>query len=348
MRKLSHLCDYFLVELNQLLSSVENVLNALEVSGLQAAVVQYRESIIAGDADSAVGELARASDQYLDHAAAYSQSDSALAGNLHLAPLESPGFWFDISAAVLDETLRLSTLAEIQENLGFASRHLPKLLALSDGHGSVGTDLPVNDNAIIRVRIHDAVEKASFPDRISRLIDGVDMIYQCCADLAGESPDELEVMSVSGFNHRAFVFKGHPEVATATRRIIRALYQQASISLKEENYSVDQIAEQIPFMHAIDELFRVNALDAHAANEIREGVLAGSIMLLECGVRIHGDRHTKGANDNDVLVRHKVDQKKSDATNARSPVRQSDLASDDELEYLILDLNKKYKPDSNK
>ena len=42
-------------------------------------------------------------------------------------------------------------------------------------------------------------------------------------------------------------------------------------------------------MHALDELFRVQALDAHSANQIREGVLAGSIMLLECGVRIPGD-----------------------------------------------------------
>ena len=42
-------------------------------------------------------------------------------------------------------------------------------------------------------------------------------------------------------------------------------------------------------MHALDELFRIQALNADSANRIREGVLAGSIMLLECGARIPGD-----------------------------------------------------------
>lgn len=337
------------MELNQLFASVECVLNALEESGLQAAVQGFRHGIIAGDTSVAKSELAKSADLYMDCAAAYGSADSALAEKLHLTPLQSPGFWFDISASTLDESLRLSTLAEIQANLEFASIHLPKLLSIADSHGAAGSDQTGNDNALIKVRIHDAVEKASFPDRISRLIDGVDMIYQACAELAGESPDELEVMSVTGLSYRAVVFRGHPEVSTATRRIIRALYQKASLSLQEDNYSVDQIAEQIHFMHAIDELFRVNALDADSANDIREGVLAGSIMILECGVRIHVDRNAEPTDiASDAAVRQQGAQNEFDSVKDRTPSSQSDASGDDELEYLALDVHKKYKPASDK
>ena len=269
---------------SQLLTAAENVLSTLSDCGVKRSVLEYQRGLEQGIDRSQM--LETAASKYLDAAAGFGQLELTLVKALKLSQLQSPAFWIDLGAPTVHCQLRLSRLNALRLNLEFASVRLPEVLSLIGGSGFKDIE---DDICLIRLRINDAVEKASHPDRLSRLIDGVDMIYQACAVLAEESPVDLALLSVTGYQHRIIDFKGHPEVATATRRIIRSLHREATESLQQVNFSVDQIAEEIPFMHALDELFRVQALDAHSANQIREGVLAGSIMLLECGVRIPGD-----------------------------------------------------------
>lgn len=289
---------------SQLLIAAENVLSTLSDSGIRRSVLEYQRGLVHG-LDSGK-EMEVAATKYLDAAAGFDHLELVLVKALKLSQLQSPAFWFDLTASTVSRQLRLSRLNALRINLEYVSVRLPEVLSLIGGSGFKDTE---DDTSLIRLRINDAVEKASHPDRLSRLIDAVDMIYQACAELAGEAADELALLSVTGYQHRIIEFKGHPEVATATRRIIRSLHHEAKESLQQENYSVDHIAEKIPFMHALDELFRIQALDVDMANRISEGVLAGSIMLLECGVKIPGDElmiPEQAAAGDDALVNEGV------------------------------------------
>lgn len=277
------------VVLTNLHTSVQAISNALGKSGLHAAIRDF--VLDSTDIHTTVTEeaLLSAANNYMDRAATYNQSELAIVETLELSAIQSPSFWFDICAPTLNSAVRISMLESALQNISFAQQHIPKLLKLlqqsvTDAQHKDGPDLTT-----IRVRINDAVEKASDPDRISRLIDGVDMVYRGCADLADLPTDGLTLMSINGSDYRTVVFTGHPEVSTATRRIMRTLHLQASSQLQtQENYSVEQIAAQLPFMHAMDELHRIGALEAGFAKDIRDTVLAGAIMLLECGAHVHG------------------------------------------------------------
>ena len=270
---------------SQLLTAAENVLSTLSDCGVKRSVQEYQRGLLRG-VDTTGKKLEQVASKYLDAAAGFDHLELTVVRALRLSQLQSPAFWFDLTAHTVGLRLRLARLNALRINIEYATSRLPEVLSLIGGSGFKESQ---DDICLLRLRIDNAVEKASHPDRLSRLIDAVDIIYQACAELAGEHPDDLALLSITGYQHRIIEFKGHPEVATATRRIIRSLHQQATESLLHEHYSVDQIAEKIPVMHALDELFRIQALNADSANRIREGVLAGSIMLLECGARIQGD-----------------------------------------------------------
>ncbi len=269
--------------------SVQAISNALDKSGLHSAISDY--VLEASDIPDTAAErvLLCAANNYMDRAAAYNPSQLAIAETLELTPMQSPSFWFDICAPTLNSAVRTSMLESALHSISFAQQHIGKLQKLLQHTNTITSHKDGPDLTTIRVRINDAVEKASDPDRLSRLIDGVDMIYRACADLADQPADGLRLMSIDGTDYRTVVFTGHPEVSTATRRIMRTLHLQASSHLQtQDNYSVEQIAAQLPFMHAMDELHRIGALEAGFASDIRDTALAGAIMLLECGAHVHG------------------------------------------------------------
>lgn len=285
------------MDLNRFQNAATTIAEVLDRSGLNSAIEKYSLELRAGDGVASEKLLTRASEGYMNQAAAaYGENELLLVNSLQLDRLQSPSYWFDACSPVLSLSVRLHMLEQALWHLKFASQQFPEILAVV-GAAEVGSADTV-DSSSISVKVVDAVDKASDPDRISRLIDGVDMIYRACANLAGQPEDGLKLMSVrGGTGNRTVVFHGHQEVSTATRRIIGTLHQHASSHLKADTYSVERIAEQLPFMHAIDELYRVGALEAGFANDISDGVLAGSIMLLECGARIY-----HGANSSPVEV----------------------------------------------
>ncbi len=225
-----------------------------------------------------------ASARYMDFASGFSKSEKAVARAARLDVLQSPSYWFDLDTGT-DEERRarqhacLKTIAQGQS-------FLLRLSGLVENHAD---PLDMGDHVSdIKMRLVDASDRASDPDRISRLIDGVDLIYRACAMLAQAPEDGLRVMRIGGLRGRTIVFNGDVEPATATRRIIRAANDIATNSIHGDSYSLDEVADSNPFMQSLDDLYRIGALTGDDAESIRQGVLRGTIMVLECGGRLYG------------------------------------------------------------
>lgn len=254
--------------------------------------------------------VAEASTAYLEFASGLSAAEQAVATSAGLNVLQSPSYWFDMEAGSVEEqrARRLVCLKTIAQGLVF----LERLSALVEAQAD---PLDLHDDAAdIKIRLLDAADRASDPDRISRLIDGVDLIYRACARLAHRADDGLKVMRIGGMRGRTVVFSGDVEPATATRRIIRAANDIATLSIQGERYSADEVADSNPFMHALDELYRIGALNADDAEDIRQGVLTGTIMVLECGARLYGvDADGDPLEDPDQQTGSAVDTDEPDA-----------------------------------
>ena len=312
----------------QLFACSQGVVQALQRCALAPAL----QGCLASESTENNHALSEAFSSYLDSASGFSNSEAVVASHAGLAGLQSPSFWFDLDTGTPADKRRkrLKCLKLVLQGQAFLS-HLSALVQ------DQADPVDFHDTASeIKMRIVDAADCASDPDRISRLIDGVDLIYRACARLAGTDENGLKVMRLGGSWGRTIVFNGDEEPATASRRIIRAANDLASNSMQTQTYSVEEIAENNPFLLALDELFRVGAVNADDAEDIRQGVLGGSIMLLECGARLYG----VDASGDPMAFRSA--KQSAAAVKPVAQMAEAEYDDVDDLEYLILDLKEKY------
>jgi len=259
-----------------------------------------RDGLDSSDTNKQLAEamLLRAGSDYAAHASRFSADDRRVADHFHLQKLESTEYWEHLTDEQQSLTDRVGELVSLYSRLMFASSHLPRLASfinesvsgaarLSDA-GSFAlelTDLAIAD-ASEEARSGESYESAADPDRIARVIDAANMIYQGVALLAGGSLQSLQLKSIFGQPNRTLVFAGQQESATAVRRIIRHLSEMAgnhADALVNDAARVENLVAQLPFLSSLDELERIGAYSGERISEIRSNVTAGAIMLVEAG-----------------------------------------------------------------
>ncbi len=278
------------MDLIQLYSAIQRVVQSLKTSGLMPALKNYRGSLRGqANADRASIEsvLIEASNAYIEKSAMYTEQEISVVNLLHLAELGKASYWLDMTSNIRSVEVRLAQAVSAYSKLMFATGHLPGLLSLvreTSAMEGLRTDEP--DSGTLLLRLYDAVEPASSPDRMSRLIDAVDLIYSACSAMSDARPDSLRLMSVAGVSVRSVIFHGDVQAINAVRKVIAQLNESAARLHQDELYSVDAIAAEMPLLDAIDELEHLDALSpdvaANAARDAREG----AIMVLECGAQL--------------------------------------------------------------
>jgi len=256
------------------------------------ALKNYRASLhggAAGKVDRASAEtvLMQASEAYIEKSAMFGDDEAAVINLLHLGQLGTASFWLDMTSHVRSIEVRQSQAVSAYSKMMFATSHLPGLLSLVRETSAVeGLRAEEVDAGTLVLRLYDSIEPASSPDRMSRLIDAVDMIYSACASLSDATTDSIRLMSVSGVAVRSVIFHGDSQTINATQKVVQNLNQMASESHQHESYSVEAMAAEMPFLQAIDELEQLEAISASVAANAGRDAQEGAIMLLECGAQL--------------------------------------------------------------
>lgn len=254
------------------------------------ALKAYRASLGGvgkSDRSAAESSLMHAADAYIEKSTMFGDDEAAVVNLLHLSELGTSSYWMDMTSDVRSVEMRQAQSVSAYSKMMFASSHLPGLLSLVRETSAVeGLRTDEADAGSMVIRLYDSIEPASSPDRMSRLIDAVDMIYSACASLSDTKPDTLRLMSVTGVAVRSVVFHGDTQTINATRKVIAQLNQTAAEAHQHENYSVESIAAEIPLLDAIDELEYLDAMTPELAASAGRDAQQGAIMLLECGAQI--------------------------------------------------------------
>ncbi len=275
------------MDLIQLYSATSRVVTSLKTSGLMPALKNYRASLRGkAQADRATIEkvLLQASGAYVQKSAMYGEHENIVVNLLHLNELGHESFWTDLTSSARSIEARLAQSVAAFSKVMFATGHLPGLLALAREASAVDglrTDEP--DSGTLVLRMYDAVEPASSPDRISRLIDAIDILYSVCAAMSGAAPDSLRLMSVSGVAVRSVIFHGDQQTVNALAQVVAELTHAAEL---QQNSTVEEIASEMSLLGAIDELERLNVMSSEVAVVKRRDAQEGAIMLLEGGAQL--------------------------------------------------------------
>ncbi len=311
------------MDLIQLYSATQRVMKSLKTSGLMPALKQYRSSLrgqAKGERARIESVLMQASEAYIEKTTMYGECEVAVVNLLHLADLGKSSYWQELTSNVRSVEVRLAHAVSAYSKIMFATSHLPGLLALVRETSAVEglrTDEP--DSATLVLRLYDSIETAASPDRMSRLIDSVDMLYSACAAMSDAAPDSIRLMSVSGVAVRSVVFHGELQTVNALHSTIADLNNVSVQPPETENYSVEAIASAMPLLGSINELEKLDAMSPEIAADARREALEGAIMLLECGAQLvdHDGASDASYMSSSVIARLDADGESFDRIDSR-------------------------------
>ena len=258
------------------------------------ALKSYRASLRGlEDRAKAVASVTHASEAYLEKTLMFGDDEAAVVNLLHLGQLGTASFWLDLTSDVHSVETRQAQSVSAYSKMMFAVNHLPSLLALvreSSAIDGLRSEDASADSLVLR--LYDSVESASSPDRLARLIDAVDMLYANCASLLPQQlksqPQNipLQLMSVSGVAIRSVVFRGDALLVAAAQKVILYLNQMSEESHKDTVYSVESIADSMPFAELVGEILQLEENKDGVLGAVTKNAKDSAIMLLECGAQL--------------------------------------------------------------
>jgi len=269
-------------ELGMAVTKVVEVLNKAQIASV---VEQYRAS--KGDAESLAG-LKQAASKLLGQFESLGETERQITKSLHLDSLGSRHYWVELFGSTADVKKHQGEIVRLASRIMFASNHLPGLLNLMGGVPApqMATQALDQGDDYLCIRLTDAGERASDPDRVARSIDGIDMLYSACASIARKPAIDIRIDSVNPKRNRDrdIVFAGEKGSVAAVYAVINSIPVALAELDPEQEINLDNVVQSLPIFEDLNTLASVGAFSKQDLKDIRDTMHQGALLTLESGV----------------------------------------------------------------
>jgi len=293
---------------DELRKAVTLIVDVLKRTGIKTAIDQYR--IAKGDQRTvAAAKLGDAGATLVEQFDTLSHDGCKVLKCLHLDTLGSAQYWEKLMSGDRDSVEHKAEVVRLASRVVFAISHLPGMVSLmSDvkqavaapaaavpgvpadaAEGGVSSALlgalEEGEGALF-VRLTDAGERASDPDRIARAIDGVDMLYSACASIARKPAIDLRLDHVAAKQNRDrdFRFTGDRDSISAVFAVIDSIPGALADIDPEQDIDLDEVVRSLPIFRDLNTLASLGTFSAKDLQDISETMHQGSLLILEGGV----------------------------------------------------------------
>lgn len=283
---------------DELRTAVTKIVELLDRADIRAAVDQYRTA--KGDQITpAAARLGHAGAIVMERIDSLSVQEKTVVERLHLKTLGSSAYWQALTSPNLDPVKRRAELVRLASRVMFASSHLPSIVSLLEGVtpgvalpvGGAGASDPMLDpvnagEGVLYIRLTDAGEKASDPDRVARAIDGIDMLYSACASIARKPAIDLRMDQIVARQNRDrdFRFTGEKDSIAAVLAVIDSIPGALADIDPEQDIDLDAVVRSLPIFQDLNTLASLGTYSGKDLNDITETMHQGSLLTLESGV----------------------------------------------------------------
>ncbi len=282
--------------------AVTKIANLLKASGIRTAVDQYRASKGEGRHGAAT-KLGHAGAMLVEGIDRLSPKEQIVLKCLHLNGLGVASYWQDLLAGNGDPKTHQGEVVRLASRVMFSSNHLPAIMSLmgtvtpqaqpsgvkaavqSETTSPLLQPLQEGEGALL-IRLTDAGERASDPDRIARAIDGVDMLYSACASIARKPAIDLRLDDVaSKLNRdRDFRFTGDKDSISAVFAVIDSIPGALMEIDPERDIDLDSVVRSLPIFQDLNTLASLGTFSSKDLKDISETMHQGALLTLESGV----------------------------------------------------------------
>jgi hypothetical protein len=276
------------MQANVLRMTVTKVVELLARADIASVVNQYRAA--KGDKRAEASEaLHQAADIIMEQFASMDASERQVTKIMHLDSLGSREYWMDLFGSSEDPKKHQGEIVRLASRVMFASNHLPGLLGLVEQVNTapqITTQALKQGDGYLCIRLTDAGERASDPDRVARSIDGIDMLYSACASIARKPAIDIRIDSVTPRRNgdRDIVFAGGGDSISAVYAIINSIRETLSELDPEQEIDLDSVVQSLPIFEDLSTLASLGTFSKQDLKDISETLHQGALLTLESGV----------------------------------------------------------------
>ncbi len=312
---------------DQLRSAAGTIAELLKKSDLLNSIRQHRDAREERQRQGTRTRLSQSAKMLIAGSRGFSEAEKSVSGLLHLDKLSSVDYWQALVSADGDQRAQHAELVQLYSRVMFASSHLPSLLNMvSDVRSApAAIDRSPGENTLI-LRLNDAGEKASDPDRVARAIDGIDMIYAASVSLSRRPAIDLQLREISGHPEKLLVFLGDEQGISALCTILESIPEALDSYHDDEELDVAKVVGSLPIFHDLATLSETANYSDLELRDIGDTMHQGVMLALESGVVVH-DMPPPVDPENGVTTLnkradsqhpHQVDQTRGFATEAQA------------------------------
>lgn len=282
---------------DELRTAVTQIVDLLKHAEIKTAIDQYR--VAKGDQrTAAAARLGHAGAILVEKMDSLELNERKVVKCLHLDSLGSTDYWHQLLAGNSDSREHQAEVVRLASRVMFASSHLPGLVSLLSNVVAAAPEVPANQaiNPMLRavdegegalfVRLTDAGERASDPDRVARAIDGVDMLYSACASIARKPAIDLRLDNVAAKHNRDrdFRFTGDRDSVSAVFAVIDSIPAALADINPDQDIDLDAVVRSLPIFQDLNTLASLSTFSGKDLKDISETMHQGALLILESGV----------------------------------------------------------------
>ena len=300
----------------ELQDAVKFVVELIETSGVKPAVSDFRTALVSGGNVRSKHQLDIAGTRLITGMARMNPLQRRVCQVLHLDKLGSQRYWDSLLDETADKNKIRAELVHLYSRIMFASNHLPMLLALQPASlesSGINTTKALDEsyqhvlssgNQLLKIRLLEAGESVSDPDRISRTIDGVDMIYNACASIAKKPAVDLSVVRIVGSEYKEIVFEGDAESISSVHSVVHSIAEKLAETDDLENCDPDELVKDLPVFTDLQRLSELGSFRSAETDKIAETLHEGILLVMESGVLLDDEfnRETVRVEEPEVQV----------------------------------------------
>jgi len=261
---------------DELRVAVTKIVSVLKKSEIRSAVDQYRAA--KGDNKSAAAaKLAHAGAVILEEFDALPDSGKAVVKCLQLDPLATTAYWKKITEPGDDPKAHQGEVVRLAR--------APSAPVIAPAPSAILAPLEEGEGGLY-IRLTDAGERASDPDRIARAVDGVDMLYSACASIARKPAIDLRLDALVNRPNRDrdMRFTGERDSIAAVFAVIESIPAALANINAEQEIDLDSVVRSLPIFADLKTLAKLGTFSAKDLKDISETMHQGALLTLESGV----------------------------------------------------------------
>jgi len=223
----------------------------------------------------------------------FNDIDKQLLSIMKLDGLNDPKLWSGILEGREEDRLSSN---RYRAAIRFTVDQLPKIIELLKQdhieYSSEGSNLPSKENikdgfSIVTVILPELPLEVSKPNRLVKVLESIELLYQVCSILQGVEGSELSVAAIDSGSDKSFDFLGAAKLIESVKELILEMWDRiVYFKAKQADVRLDLIIKALPVMEKIAEMEAANAISPEQAELLKRDVANATGAFISAGAII--------------------------------------------------------------